>query len=146
MNNVIDNQSAPLNSEVKAEDIKSKSEPKEQVELGEFGSGRYSTAARELFADSQRLLGITDEQADKLARSFSSELGRMNMQSEIQISKVNKDSKVTLKEVAKIKGITLTHAICLAKLVNMLQEAKSYGIKKYVEIELEDNLIEWLNK
>lgn len=112
-----------------------------------FGTGRYSNVAKELFADSKRLLGLTPEQAERLAKAYVADLGRINAKvSEVGISKPNKDMHVTLRETSKTKGVVLTNAITLAKLCVMLQEAKVFGVEQYNKITLRPELIEWLNK
>lgn len=112
-----------------------------------FGNGRYSNVAKELFADSKRLLGLNEKQAERLAKSYVADLGRINAKvSEVGISKPNKDMHVTLRETCKTKGVTLTNAITLAKLCVMLQEAKIFGVEKYDKITLRPELIEWLDK
>jgi hypothetical protein len=117
-----------------------------QIVAGEFGNGRYSNIAKELYADSQRILQLTEPQADKLARTYVADLGRFNAKCDsVSISKPNKDMQVTLKESCKVKGINLTNSVILAKLVTLLQDAKAWGVEKYHRIELQGDLTEWLN-
>ena len=111
----------------------------------EFGDGRYSNAMRELFHDSQRALGISQPQALKLAKAFGAELGRHNAQSSIRFGKVNKDGKITLSESAKLKGLTMTYAVSLAKLTTLLHEARTYGLED-ADVTLANLHLEWLNK
>ena len=112
-----------------------------------FGSGRYSNVAKELYSDAKRLLGLTDKQAERLAKAYIADLGRINAKvTQIGISKPNKDMQITLRETSKVKGVTLTHAITLAKLCVSLQEAKIYGIEKYDKVTLRADLVEWLDK
>ena len=117
----------------------------EQPKVISFGDGRYSSAMKELFQDSQRLLGLSTEQAEKLARSFGAELGRHNAIAKISYGKATKDGKMTLRESCTIKGVTVTYAIALAKLCVITQEMLSFGVKE-CDIILRDDFVEWLNK
>ena len=118
--------------------------PQEKREVT-FGDGRYSKVMKELFGDSKRLLGLDDQQAEKLARSYGAELGRYNARAEIKYGKVNKDGKMTLRESCTIKGVTVTYSIALAKTCVLLQETFAYGVKTH-KVTLDANFIEWLNK
>ena len=120
-------------------------EPKREVFTTDFGNGRYSNAMKELFQDSQRLLGIDAPQAAKLAQSFGADLGRYNATAKIAFGKVSKDGKMTLRESCTIKGVTVTYAISLAKLCVIFQEAYAYGADSF-KVTLEKNFIDWLNK
>jgi hypothetical protein len=111
-----------------------------------FGTGRYSNVARELYNDSQRLLKIAPEQAERLAKTYASELGRLNAKvGSVSIGKPNKDMQCTLRESTQIKGVTMTYALTLAKLCVVLQDAKKYGIEAYNNISLRKDVIEWLD-
>src|SRR5947207_12410364 len=88
-----------------------------------FGDGRYSSVMRELDGDAQRLLGLSKSHAEKLARAFGAELGRYNAYVKIGFGKATKDGKMTLRESASIKGVTVTHAIALAKACVLLQDS-----------------------
>lgn len=110
-----------------------------------FGDGRYSSAMKELYQDSQRLLKITPKQAERLARSYGAELGRFNATPKISFGRLTKDYKITLKESSLIKGVSLTYAIALARLCVTLQECFTFGIEEFVEISLKENHLKWLN-
>jgi hypothetical protein len=111
-----------------------------------FGTGRYSNVARELYNDSQRLLKIAPEQAERLAKTYASELGRLNAKvGSVSIGKPNKDMQCTLRESTQIKGVTMTYALTLAKLCVVLQDAKKYGIEAYNNISLRKDVVEWLD-
>ncbi len=116
-----------------------------------LGNGTYHNVCRELLADSQRLLGLSVAQAEKVAIQYQVDLGRYfkDMQAAgIAIGNAGKgknwDGQVTLKvAVDKVKG-HLTHALCIAKLCAMLQDARFYGILSYDTITLSPALTEWL--
>ena len=118
----------------------------------DFGDGRYSKVMTELYGDAQRLLGLSSKQAEKAARQYGVDLGRYFASAQVEGINVgnakkskNWDGQVTLKEaVTKVKG-HLTHALCVAKLCAMLQDAKTYGITSYPEVELSQALQDWLN-
>ncbi len=117
-----------------------------QVKKVTFGDGRYSPAMKELFQDSQRLLGLSETHAERLARAYGAELGRINAVPKISFGRLTKDRKLTLKESSSIKGLTLTYAISIAKLCVILQEGFTYGVESYGDVELQDNWMTWLNK
>lgn len=134
------------NTVVEPEAPKSKPQAPKTQELGEFGDGRYSKVMTELFRDSQRLLCLTEQQADKLARSFGAELGRLASDVQFKWGKVNKDNKCTLREVVTMKGITMTHALSLGRACVILQEATGFGVSSFEVITLDKQYQEWLNK
>lgn len=98
--------------------------------IGQFGNGRYSMAMSELFKDSQRYLGITETQADRLARSFGAEYGRAMQDStaKVKLGKLNKNGVITLGESVKGVKTVMTHAISVAKLVSLVNEGIPYGL------------------
>lgn len=113
-----------------------------------FGNGRYSNVAEELFKDSQRLLLLDPAQAEKLARSYASDLGRISpkvAKDGITIGKpAKKDRTVTLKESTMLKGVTLTYSLALAKLCVILQEATHYGASDFTPT-IRTDFMDWLN-
>ncbi len=100
------------------------------TKLGQFGNGRYSAAMGELFKDSQRYLGITETQADRLAKSFGAEYGRVmqNSEAKVKLGKVNKNGAITLGESVKGVKTVMTHAIAIAKIVATINECIPYGV------------------
>lgn len=111
----------------------------------DFGDGRYSQCMRELFKDSQRLLCLTPEQAEKLARNFGSEMGRLSPTITFKYGKVNKDGKMSLRETcATLKGVTHTYTLGLARCIMLLQEATGFGVNKFVKIQLDEQYQEYL--
>ena len=111
-----------------------------------FGDGRYSPVMKELYNDSIRLLQLSSKQAERLARSYGAELGKLQMQNKISFGRVTKNQQVTIREIASIKGVTMTHTLNLAKACVVLQDSLSFGIDSIIEVKLRDNVLEWLNK
>ena len=112
--------------------------------IRDFGDGRYSPAMRELYRDSQILLGLKEEQAFLVARTYGADLGRYSPALQIKFGKLNKDAKLTLKETATVKGVTLTHAISIAKLCVLVHEAKVYGLVSIGEVKLTKDISDWI--
>lgn len=111
-----------------------------------FGDGRYSPVMNELYKDSIRLLQLTQKQAERLARAYGAELGKLQMQNKISFGRVTKNQQVTIREIASIKGVTMTHTLNLAKACVVLQDSLNFGIDSIIEVKLRDNVLEWLNK
>lgn len=110
-----------------------------------FGDGRYSNAMNELYKDSQRLLSLTPEQAERLARQLGVELGRLNMTNKISFGRVTKNQQVTIKEIASIKGVTMTHTLNMNMACVKLQEALNFGLDAIIEVKIKDNVMEFLS-
>lgn len=112
----------------------------------DFGNGRYSTAMKELYQDSQRLLGLSPEHAKKLAEVFGSDLGRYAPKIEFKFGRKSKDGKITIRELSKMKDLTITNSISLMRAVQLLQEATGWGVNSYKGVTLDAQFIEWLKK
>jgi len=121
-------------------------EPKTMPKPIEFGDGRYSQVMKELFQDSQRLLGLSQDHAEKLAKSFGADLGRYAPKIEIKYGRVTKDGKMTLREASIIKGLTVTYPIALARATVLLQEATGFGVNSFKTVTLDKQFSEWLDK
>jgi hypothetical protein len=99
----------------------------------DFGNGRFSNAASELYSDVLRMTeDITPAEAEKLARDWSSDIGRAfaNAPSAVKHGATSKDGKMTLKDASKIATIE-TRNMTLARLVEHLNEAtkKAKGLE-----------------
>ncbi len=68
------------------------------------------------------------------------------MTNKISFGRVTKNQQVTIREVASIKGVTMTHALNLAKACVILQDALSFGVEKILDVKIKDNVLEWLNE
>lgn len=111
-----------------------------------LGQGRYSAAMAELYKDSKRVLGLTDAQAHRLAISFGADLGRFTSKAhaEVKIGRpTQKDKFVTLREALKVKNVPLTHALCLARIVQELWLIDGITVND-CQLTLSDSLTEWL--
>lgn len=115
------------------------------VKVVDFGDGRYSARAKELFRDSKRLLKLNDEIAERLAKSFISDFIRVSsLVEKIGISKPNKDGYTTIREMCKAK-VKMTPSMRIAKIVSSLNEIKALGIEDFGDgIVLEESLQTWL--
>jgi len=110
----------------------------------DFGDGRYSPAMRELYRDSQILLGLTEEQAFLAARTYGADLGRYSPELQIKFGKLSKDSKLTLRETASVKGVTLTNSISIAKLCVLIREARLYGLESVSGVKFSGNVSDFI--
>lgn len=110
----------------------------------DFGDGRYSPAMRELYRDSQILLGLSEVQAWTAARTYGADLGRYSPALQIKFGKLSKDAKLTLRETATVKGVTLTNSICIAKLCVLIREAKLYGMESVSGVKFSGDVSEFI--
>jgi hypothetical protein len=116
------------------------------VKTIDFGNGRYSKAMGELFRDSRNYFGLSDKQAEKLARSFGADLGRLSTgEASVKIGRLRKDGFIPLREAASVKCV-LTNSIAIAKLVSNLNDCLTYGLDyAKTEVALKEPMMEWLN-
>lgn len=120
----------------------------EKVVYGEFGKGRYSGLAKEAYGDGIRLIGLTEKEADKFARTLAADWGRAQFEVTAKYGrKADKDGMITLREASKAK-VRETRAITLARALVALQDAKvligevESNFKGFV---LSKEMSEWLN-
>jgi hypothetical protein len=113
-----------------------------------FGAGRYSAIMKSCYDECQSLFGIPADKAEKIARDLGSDVGTIlnNVPTEIRISKISKDGKVSMADVSKIKGVTVTYPIAIARAIQWIGDAGkngvSYGHSKW---KLTQNLQDWVN-
>lgn len=120
---------------------------KSNINVGDFGFGRYSCAMSELYRDCKHYFGVTDEQADKFARAVGSDYGRLASSGEAKVSvgKASKDGKVTLREIAVVKGVTTTNSLTIARLIQLLNDCAKQGmLYSDTTIALRPDLHDWL--
>ena len=115
---------------------------------GEFGKGRYSGLAKEAYGDGVRLIGLTEKQADKFARTLAADWGRAQFEVSAKYGrKADKDGMITLREASKAK-VRETRAITLARALVNLQDAKvliGEMESNFKGFELSKEMTEWLN-
>lgn len=123
-------------------------EQKDKAKYGDFGQGRYSALAMEAYKDAKRLLGLTEKQADKFARTLSADWGRAQFTVAGKYgNKADAEGFTTLREVSKAK-VKETRAITLARGLTKLQEVKASigetdsSFKGFV---IAEEIVEWLN-
>lgn len=98
-----------------------------------FGEGRYSPVMKELHHDLQSIFRLPSEQAEKIARQYGSDFGAALKSAPVKVSvgkTVNSDGKITLGESCKVKGITVTNSIMVARAVDYANGAMKYGIAR----------------
>ena len=116
------------------------------IEVGAFGNGRYSPVMSELYRDTQRLLGLTKEQAHTVSERLGIDLGRLaTAKAEITYGKkVDKDGYRTVREVAKIK-MPNSWALSIAVICTGLDQLRNEGLE-VIDNTLHANLMEFVNK
>lgn len=120
--------------------------------VGHFGDGRYSPLMQELFTDAKRVLGLSPEVADKLARRIGSDYGAIMSSGattgikHVTIGKVNKDGKVTVKEAAtSVKGVALSRPLQVLKAICYINEAaKSFVNFDDMVVKLDADVQSWI--
>jgi hypothetical protein len=118
--------------------------------IGEFGAGRYSAMMASVFKDSQSVLSLSPEKADKLARNCGSEYGAHMKDIIVTASvsrKVTKDGEVTLRDASsKVKGIKLTWPLFAIRALAYANEAGEFGFKYGQKWEVTPKFAEYLNE
>lgn len=114
----------------------------------DFGQGRYSPVMEEFYGDLCRLTEIGSEAAEKAARELGRDLGRYfaGQSVAVKYGRANKDGKLNLAEAAKLKGVTMTHAITLAAMVAGVNDLnKSFKACRVEEFVIRNEaILEWL--
>jgi len=102
------------------------------VETGDFGKGLLPSLATEFYGDLQRMLDIPKHKADKIARSFMSDYGRiLSEDSEVsyKVSKAGKDGMCNLAFAARsISKTRTTKALSLARLCTQIFSLRKEGL------------------
>jgi len=98
-----------------------------------FGKGKYFAIQCEVFKDCQRLFGVTDEHAEKLAKAIATNLGAIFANGQVTIKgldRVNKDGKLaSVSEITKVKGLPLTNEVSLLRAINYCNSATVNHVK-----------------
>lgn len=119
---------------------------KHKVILGAFGDGRYSPAMSELYRDSQRLLGLSKEQAHAVAVRLGIDAGQLGA-GKVGISfgkSVSKDGKRTLKEIVKSMKIIDSWAMSIGAICAQLDDTRKQGLV-VVECTINKTLMDAVN-
>lgn len=116
----------------------------------DFGAGRYSTMAKELWQDSMHYFGFSSEVAEKFARNATSEIGRLvaDGTGSVKIGKgTAKTGLCTLRDTTIIKGVGMTANLRCARLIQCLNELTAEGMV-YAEtsVGLHPNIVGVLHK
>lgn len=114
----------------------------------DFGNGRYSAVMAEAHADCLRLISSDAAKAEKFARQLGADLGRAMSASPVSVKygKANKDGRMTLKEAASVKGVTVTNAMTLGRLLAMANDINATKLAKVDGLTLSGPVAEWFNE
>lgn len=121
--------------------------------IGDFGNGRYSKFASELFRDTQRIFGLTSAQADKVARAWMSDYGRAMSNAPVTGTSVKPGTKkdreaglLSLKDaMGKIKA-TSTYSLAIAGTTSALDNIrKDFGCVESFKPVLREDIKDWLD-
>lgn len=105
---------------------------KTQVELGEFGNGRYSPIMEELFRDTQRLLQFTETQAHATSARLGIDLGRLQVAKVKGIAygkSVNNDGFRSIREMTQAVKVKDSWAIAIAFICAGLDALRKQGLE-----------------
>lgn len=119
---------------------------KQQDTIGHFGHGTYSPAMKEVFQDTQRLLGFNCKEAHVTATRFGVDAGQLNKGSiKVSLGKsLNKERMRTLKGTIASVRVNTTWALDIATICVQLDEARKNGLE-IVECTINDQLRQFLN-
>lgn len=115
-----------------------------------FGNGRYSPEMERLYVEMQKLFGIPEKKAEKIARQIGSDFGALmkNSVAEISVGKATKDGKASIGEtVSKLKGVTVTHPLAIVRAIQWLKDAgKNYVSYGHTQWQLVEPLRVWVEE
>lgn len=119
----------------------------EVIVLGEFGNGRHSPAMKELYKDTQRLLGFSEHQAHVIAKQLGVDVGNLNKGSAgVKFGTYSeKNNTMTLKETVESIKFVCTNSIAVGKICAELDKLRKVGIKSCDSIELHDSIMLWID-
>lgn len=114
----------------------------------DLGNGRYSAVMAEAHADCLRLVSKDTAKAEKFARQLGADLGRAMSASPVSVKygKANKDGRMTLKEAASVKGVTVTNAMSLGRLISMANDINGTKLARVDSLTLAGPVAEWFNE
>jgi hypothetical protein len=99
-----------------------------------------------------RLTSLDETAAHMAGHACGCEIGRLTSErrtvqlADIKIGKVSKDGTITLREAsAKIKGIYLTNALLLVKVLGAVVEVEQLGAEIH-KLDLPSSVAQWIEK
>lgn len=116
-----------------------------KVTLGAFGDGKYSPAMKEVYKDSQRLLGFSKIQAHVTARQLGVDAGQLNA-GKVKIAygkSINKDGFRTLREITQAMKIRNTWAMSIGYILSELDVLRKQGLE-CVENSLNKDMLQFV--
>lgn len=119
-----------------------------KVVLGNFGNGRYTPVMEELYADTQRLLGFSKEQAHVTAVRIGVDAGQLqSLKVEgLKYGKtISKDGRRTLKEVVKAGKLVNSWAMSIGHICSSIDELRKQGLE-VVELTIHNDLLNFVNE
>jgi hypothetical protein len=103
-----------------------------QTEIAEpnFGQGKYSAAMLRIYRLLVALFSVPTEHAERVARQFAIDYGAATkgVPVEVKLGKTNGDNQGTLSEMLKIKGITYSPAMNVARAIQWIGDAGKNGV------------------
>ena len=104
----------------------------------EFGAGRYSHLMEECYHDAQRVFGIAEDVAFRLAQAICRDYGAAMASGNItgKIGKISSEQRCTLSEAAKVKNVFATNSLRLMRAMQWANECKANGIDRSTKMLL----------
>lgn len=117
----------------------------ESIVIGDFGNGRYRNLGLEMYADTQRLLGFSKEQAHVTAHRLMIDIGRLGAaKADVKIGgTVNKDGYRTCREVASLK-LPNSWAMSINVICVGLDTLRKQGLE-VIEVSVSTQLLDFVN-
>lgn len=113
-----------------------------------FGNGRYSAQMASFYDAMQKVFGIKPSTAEKIARQAGSDMGAIfaNVEAKVTIGKINSDGKATFADASKVKGITISNPLHIARALQWIGDAGKNGISYgFTEWRLSEELEKYVN-
>lgn len=112
-----------------------------------FGNGIFSSVMDESFNTFQEYLGFSPAQAERVSRALGADAGKLGFKLDLKAGKLvgKHDGKISLRAFSDSVKTTITPAITLFKLTELLKEAKKYGLKNSRDIDIDPALLAWVN-
>lgn len=125
------NSTAQENQTAVADSTTTVNAPKANITYGQFGNGRFSKVMLELYNDAIEHLELKPEHADKVAKQFGIDCGRIDKAgvASVKVGTLKgKAETVSLKAtIDTLKGVIPTHSILIAKQIELVKMLKRHG-------------------